>query len=108
MTKAELADLRECWRARVAEFRASGQTGAAWCAAHQIKEHQLWYWIRKFPVENNPKESSPNWIPVQIHESIEVTEHPLLVRVGQATIEVRAGYDSGLLRDVVRTLATLC
>ncbi|WP_407928391.1 IS66 family insertion sequence element accessory protein TnpA [Kyrpidia spormannii] len=32
MTKAELAELRELWQTRVADFRASGQTGAAWCA----------------------------------------------------------------------------
>ncbi|MFX4301642.1 IS66 family insertion sequence element accessory protein TnpA [Alicyclobacillus tolerans] len=36
MTKAELEALRELWRARVADFRASGLTGAAWCAAHQV------------------------------------------------------------------------
>lgn len=107
MTKAELADLRECWRARVAEYRASGQSGAAWCAVHGVKEHQFWYWARKFPVEDIPKESPPNWIPVQIRESVEVTG-PLVVRVGQATIEVGTGFDSGLLRDVVSTLATLC
>ncbi|TDY38253.1 hypothetical protein C7445_1372 [Alicyclobacillus sacchari] len=37
MTKAELEQHRELWRARVADFRVSGLTGAAWCAAHQLK-----------------------------------------------------------------------
>lgn len=83
MTKVELAELRDGWRARVGEFRASGQTGAAWCEAHQIKEHQLWYWIRKFPVEQSPKESFSNWIPVQIHEPIEVTKTVCLFELGK-------------------------
>ena len=40
MTKAELEQHHELWRARVADFRASGLSGAAWCAAHQVVE--LW------------------------------------------------------------------
>ena len=108
MTKSALANLRECWRERIAEFRASGQSGAAWCAAHQIKESQLWYWARKFPSGNHPKESSPSWIPVQIRESTVEVSEPLVVRVGQAAIEVRSGFDAGLLRDVIRTLVTVC
>ncbi|WP_439645098.1 IS66 family insertion sequence element accessory protein TnpA [Alicyclobacillus kakegawensis] len=39
MTKAELAEHRALWRDRVADFRVSGLTGAAWCAAHGVKEH---------------------------------------------------------------------
>lgn len=45
---------------------------------------------------------------VQSHEPVAAAEHPLLVRIGQATIEVKAGYDPELLRDVVHTLAVLC
>ncbi|MCY0871024.1 MAG: helix-turn-helix domain-containing protein, partial [Firmicutes bacterium] len=48
MTKKELEELRETWSARVAAFRASGLSGAAWCAANQVKEHQLWYWASRF------------------------------------------------------------
>ncbi|WP_420168536.1 IS66 family insertion sequence element accessory protein TnpA [Alicyclobacillus hesperidum] len=35
VTKAELEQHRELWRARVANFRASGLSGAAWCAARR-------------------------------------------------------------------------
>ena len=108
MTKAEVAELRKLWQARVAAFRASGQSGAAWCAAHQIKEHQLWYWIRRFPIEHSPQTSPAGWIPVPIHESAEAAGYPLQVRVGQATIEVRPGFDPALLQQVVRTLTAIC
>ncbi|WP_288010493.1 helix-turn-helix domain-containing protein [Kyrpidia sp.] len=107
MTKAELAELRELWRTRVADFRASGQTGAAWCAAHQIKEHQLWYWVSKFKTEA-PPQSQPHFISIRVQDAPEGSEMALSVRVGPAIIEVRPGYDSDLLRDVVRTLASLC
>ncbi|GMA48653.1 hypothetical protein GCM10025857_39630 [Alicyclobacillus contaminans] len=111
MTKAELAELRELWRARVADFRASGQTGAAWCAAHQIKEHQLWYWVGKFKAEAQERSASepqPRFIPVHVQEADKDAHTSLSVRVGLAVIEVQAGYNPDLLRDVVRTLAALC
>src|SRR5579875_699859 len=113
MTKAELEDLRKLWRARVTDFRASGLTGAAWCAAHQVKEHQLWYWVSKLKLEighegGQPNDGQPRFIPVRMEEStVEVADKPLSVRVGPAVIEVSPGYDSDLLRDVVRTLASL-
>lgn len=108
MTKAELEELREHWRARVADFRASGLTGAAWCATHQIKEHQLWYWVGKFKEEIDREGRQPRFVPVHVQEPVHVPDKPLSVRVGSAVIEVSPGYDSDLLRDVVRTLSGLC
>ncbi|GMA49401.1 hypothetical protein GCM10025857_31090 [Alicyclobacillus contaminans] len=107
MTKAEQAELRESWRERVAAFRASGLSGAAWCAANQVKEHQLWYWVRQFRVESTSPSSSPRFLPVQFREAT-ATEAPLLVRVGKVAIEVHAGYDAELLLQLVRTLSALC
>ena len=107
MTKAQLTELRETWRSRVTDFLASRQSGAAWCAAHQIKEHQLWYWKQKFSVEENSNHSSAHWLPVEIHEQAKGNES-LLIRIGQATIEVNTGFDTELLRDVVNALTPLC
>ncbi|MCL6444627.1 MAG: helix-turn-helix domain-containing protein [Alicyclobacillus sp.] len=108
MTKAELEELRELWRARVADFRASGLSGAAWCAAHQIKEHQLWYWVGKFKAETDHGHRQPRFVPVRVQEPVHVADKPLSIRVGPAVIDVSPDYDSDLLRDVVRTLASLC
>lgn len=108
VTKAELEKHRELWRARVADFRASGLTGAAWCAAHQVKEHQLWYWISKFKSETDCNDHPPRFVTARIEDPGDVADKPLSVRVGPAIIEVTQGYDAELLRDVVHTLASLC
>ncbi len=108
MKKAELEKHRESWRMRVADFRASGLSGAAWCAANQVKDHQLWYWSAKFPVAGPAAQPAPSWVLVQPDEPIATEEYPLLVRIGQVAIEVKTGYDPKLLRDVVHTLAVLC
>lgn len=107
MAKPKSAELREIWRVRIADYRSSGLSGAGWCASHQIKEHQLWYWANKFRSEPVP-ESAPRFVAVQVHEPMRGKERPLLVRIGSAVIEVSVGYDSELLCDVARTLATLC
>jgi hypothetical protein len=114
MIKAEMEELRKLWRTRVADFRASGLSGAAWCAAHQVKEHQLWYWVGKFKADIDHEDrqrdhTEARFIPVRVEESApKVTDKPLSVRVGPAVIEVSPGYNSDLLRDVVHTLASLC
>lgn len=45
MTKAERQNE---WETRIAEYQASGLSVIAWCAAHDLKLHQLRYWLRKY------------------------------------------------------------
>lgn len=81
------AENRQMWESRVAKFKASNQSATEWCAAHDLKTHQLYYWIRKLKTSSHSK--------------------ALPTRVGKATIEVSSGFDPALLSDVVRTLAVL-
>ncbi|NHM26002.1 helix-turn-helix domain-containing protein [Desulfofundulus sp. TPOSR] len=104
MTKAEKQKL---WETRVAEYRASGQSAKAWCAAHNVTPRQLWYWLRKF------KESSPagstRWLPVELSKQSPSDQgDSLLLKIGQACIEVKPGFDPALLSQVVRVLVSLC
>lgn len=105
MTRGKRKQLHETWRQRVADYRASGMTGSAWCAAHQVKEHRLWYWARKFPQESASESQHGRFISVLTHEPTDTKERPpLLIRVQGVEIEIRPGFDTELLRDVVRTL----
>jgi len=108
MTKIEMEQVRKTWAARVAEFRNSSQSATAWCRANQLKTHPLHYWLQKFQPAHNPPSPTSQWISVQLEEPAASVQSPLLVRVGQAVIEVKFGYDARLLEDVVRTLSALC
>ncbi|QGG47318.1 IS66 family insertion sequence element accessory protein TnpA [Heliorestis convoluta] len=44
MTKEEL---RLEWAERLAAFKESGLSVPKWCAANDVKTHQLRYWLRK-------------------------------------------------------------
>lgn len=107
MTKAEL---KKEWEARVAAFKASGQSTSAWCAAHDLQPHQLRYWLRKHKNINKPTVMPSQWLSVELGELEPNSAQgiALLVRVGQATVEVKPGFNPALLSDVVRTLAALC
>ena len=107
MTKTEL---RKEWAERVAAFKASGQSATAWCATHDLKPHQLWYWLKKHKNVDTPTVTPSQWLSLEVGELYhnDHQESALLVRVGQAIVEVKPGFNSSLLCDVVRTLATLC
>lgn len=105
MTRAEL---RKEWEARVDEYKASGLSVPAWCAAHDIKPHQLRYWVRKLESNKIASTSSPKWMTVEVDEQAKASEDSLFITVGEATVEVKPGFNQSLLADVVRTLTTLC
>jgi hypothetical protein len=95
MTKEEQ---REFWAARVAEFKASGQSVLAWCAANDLKIHQLRYWLRKEKQDS----AKSTWLSLNLADA--AFAGSLLVRVGGVSVEVRPGFDPKLLVDVVKTL----
>lgn len=107
MTKAKRAAVREQWRVRVAEYRASGLSASEWCKANGQKTHRLWYWIRRFKAEEASDQECSRWLPVQVI-NLPAPEASLSIRVGHATVTVSRGFDQALLLDVVRTLTSLC
>ncbi len=111
MTQAKLDELRQIWRKRVDAFLDSGQSGAKWCTAHEIKEHQLWYWVRRFRDTSTTPSVKPsvNFVPLQVNKEPTPTgDSPLLVHVSNFAIEVRPGYNEQLLLSLVQTLKSLC
>lgn len=107
MTKTEL---RKEWAARVAAYKASGQSASAWCAANNLNTRQLWYWLRKYKNTDTPAVMPFQWLSLEVGEPRpgSANESALLVRVGQATVEVKPGFNPALLSDVVRTLSAIC
>lgn len=103
-------ELRKRWETCVAEFRASGQSFPAWCAEHDVNVHTLRYWVQKLKREACTPEREPvQWLSVEVDG---VRRHAitsgLVVRIGDASVEVHPGCDLLLLREVVQALATLC
>lgn len=71
MTRAEKAAAREQWRARVAEYRASGLSAVEWCKANDQKPHLLWHWIREFESKETPAQECSKWLPTSGNRSLD-------------------------------------
>src|SRR5690606_42149241 len=99
---------RQKWASQVASFKASDLSAAAWCAAHDVKAHQLYYWINKFISEDEPAVKETQWLSMEVGglDTSHQTE-VLNIKVGKATIEVSPGFNPSLLSEVIRTLVVL-
>jgi len=104
MTKAEK---RKEWEARIARYRASGQSVREWCAANNVKPERLWYWLRKDKTKTDtPLEQPIQWLPVEISETSS-GDQPILLRTGKISIEVKPGFDPETLGQVLCILTTI-
>ncbi|MCY0900503.1 MAG: IS66 family insertion sequence element accessory protein TnpB [Firmicutes bacterium] len=104
MSETERQELRQLWAGLVTEFRASGQGQAQWCRQNGYKVRHLHYWLRKFPAPDASASETTAWLPVTVASEPQATPS-LVVRVGSAVIDVARGFNSDLLRAVVRALA---
>jgi hypothetical protein len=104
---------REEWRRRVDEFRASGQSAAAWCAAQGIKPQLMYYWLKRFPTTEDMVVANieTQWLPVHVSDDCSrsaVGNGSLLLRIGDAVVEVNPDFNPRLFADVERALIGLC
>lgn len=97
------ADRWREWEARLADYRASGLSKVKWCKDHGVNVKQLYYWLNRFRDAEAHPEMPAQWAQVTVAEP-GVPAAALAVRVGNAVIEVRSGFDPELLTNVVRAL----
>lgn len=99
---------RQFWAARIADYRASGLSMSAWCAANHCTVDQLKYWLYKAKdMPPSPSTaSSPRWVALAVadRQLKAPVSSSLVVCVGQARIELHPGFDPQLLREVVHAL----
>lgn len=101
-------ELKKEWQARISDFKSSGQSGAAWCAANQINLHQFYYWKKRLDFDDQPKSQSTNWLSFEISNRSKKPSEHILIRIGEVAIEIKQGYDPELLLNVIQTLRASC
>ena len=95
------------WEKRIEAFKESGLNATAWCKLHDLKPHQFNYYLYKDRPQNQlTAPAATRWLSVEIEDSATTPDQTsLLVKVGEATIEVKPGFDPALLCQLVRTLS---
>jgi hypothetical protein len=93
----------------IAQWRASGESGASFARRHHIPTWTFWYWSRKLSSTppTVPPTAGPTFVPVQVtgDGDLPVIE---LVLSGGARVHVRAGAPAELVRAAVSALRSTC
>jgi hypothetical protein len=100
------------WAARVREWKASGLTGEEYAEGKGYAGATLRWWCSRLRRDQGGGQVVPQTTAPTSHVRMArvVRAHAmrdtglLTVRVGTAAVEVRAGFDGGLLRAVVEAL----
>jgi len=109
--KNENKALRASWEKRISEQESSGLSRMAWCAQEGISYHKYRYWrerlVGKQPVKATTEQAIPTWLKLSPASKLPVpASDGLVVRIGEATLELQRGFDPELLREIVRALAS--
>jgi len=101
------------WRALLAKQRASGQTQEEWCAANGINLYTLRdraSRLKRLDMELEQEEKQPEKISANWMEVRRIPEEgtDIHIEYGGFSIRVTAGFDPGLLTEVLRAVSLVC
>lgn len=108
MTDEQKEVRRQLWKERVAAYKESRQSARSWCKDNDLKEHQLRYWLEKYDLPMQTKQVDTKWISVDVKEVPVHEDSIITVKIDQAIIEVKPGFDPVLLKNVVQALNVKC
>lgn len=91
-------------RQQVNEFRASGQTAAAWCSENNINITTLRYWLTKCNREVKADLKQETFI--ELKQTL-TKEAPVIVKIGAVSIELYSGFHPETLREVIGAICSL-
>ncbi|HUC90397.1 MAG TPA: hypothetical protein VMS09_00035 [Paenibacillus sp.] len=104
-------DVQKKWEDRIAAFRSSGEKASRWCKANHVDRRGLYTWMKRLSASSNSSTAAKptTFIKAKVTPEQEPKQSACLrIRLGEAVIEVDAGFNPALLRDVVQALEATC
>ena len=104
----ELEQKRSYWKQQIEQWQQSGLSQAEYCRRNNLKHHQLVYWKRRCL----KTETEVPFVPVRLEALLDIPapadQASLTVIIdNQFKVEIVAGFDPQLLRQVVTALRGL-
>jgi hypothetical protein len=104
----QLERKRSYWKQHIESWQETGLTQAEYCRRHNLKHHQLVYWKKRFL----KTETNVSFVPLKLEDLLDLPARPdhtplCLVINDQFKIEIRAGFDALVLRQVMVALRGL-
>lgn len=91
-------------RRQVNDYRASGQTAAAWCSENNLSINTLRYWLTKCNREDKADAQQESFIELKLTS---VKEVPVIVKIGAVSIELYSGFQAETLREAIAAIRSL-
>jgi hypothetical protein len=104
----QLEQKRIYWKQHIESWQETGLTQTEYCRRHNLKHHQLVYWKKRFL----KTETDVSFVPVKLEDLLDIPPQPeraslSLVVNNHFKIEIRAGFDAQLLRQLIFALRGL-
>ena len=99
---------RAYWKQHIDSWQQTGLTQAEYCRRHNLKHHQLVYWRKRFL----KTETDVRFVPLKLEDLLDMPSGPQLASLtlvidNQFKIEIRAGFDPQLLRQLIFSLRAM-
>ena len=93
----------------VAQWRASGASGASFARRHHIPAWTFWYWCRKLAAESQTEsvDAAPTFVPVRVAADADAPAIEIVWSGGER-LHIRTGASADLVRAVVTALRSPC
>ena len=104
----QLEQKRSYWKQHIDSWQETGLTQTEYCRQHQLKHHQLVYWKKRFL----QIETDVSFVPLKFEDLLDIPSHPecaslSLIINNHFKVEIRAGFDPQLLRQLIFALRGL-
>jgi len=96
------------WKHHIQSWRETGLSQIEYCRQNNLKHHQLVYWKKRFL----KTETQVSFVPLKLEDLLDIpaqSDHASLCLVvnNHFKIEIRAGFDAQLLRQLIYALRGL-
>jgi hypothetical protein len=96
---------RDFWKEQIEHWQQSGLSQTEYCRRHGLKRHRLAYWKKRFL----KAASDVSFVPVRLDNVPDIPTQPVTAPLSviinhHFKIEIRSGFDTRLLRQVIVAL----
>ena len=104
----QLKEKRTFWKQHIESWQETGLTQAEYCRRNNLRHHQLVYWRKRFL----KTETAVSFVPLQLQDLLDTPAQSdsaslYLVINNHLKIEIRAGFDALVLRQLIVALRGL-
>jgi hypothetical protein len=104
----QIEQKRTYWKQHIDSWQETGLSQAEYCRRNNLKHHQLVYWKKRFL----KTETDVSFVPLKLEDLLDIPDRTdrsslCLVINNHFKIEIRAGFDAQLLRQLIFALRGL-